>query len=135
MGRKKAAQQEEILTHPVIFRVTEDAWKKLDKIRANSDCRTVGEVVRRILSRQEVIYFHKDASMDAPMENLVTIKEEIRRIGININQVTRYLNATKTDDEKNTHAGKVAELFNQIEPKIGVLLSLISQLAKKWLQR
>lgn len=135
MGRKKAAQPEEILTHPVIFRVTEEAWKKLDKIRANSDCRTVGEVVRRILSKQEIIYFHKDVSMDGPMENLVTIKEEIRRIGTNINQVTRYLNTTKKDDDRNSQAAKVADLFSQIEPKISVLLSLISQLAKKWLQR
>lgn len=135
MGRKKLNEPAEVLTHHLSFRVTEDDWNKLDKIRKNSDCRTLGEVIRRILSSQQITYFHKDATMDGPMENLSSIREELRRIGININQVTRYFNACKSDGQKDGYAGKVADLFSSVEPKVNLLLSLISQLSKKWLQR
>lgn len=135
MGRKKLKQQSEVLSHHVSFRITEAERQELDRLCRQSDCRTLGEVVRRILSKQEIIYFHKDATMDAPMETLSTIREELRRIGININQVTRYFNSCKTDAEKSTSGLKVAELFASTMPQLKIVMNLIAQMSRRWLQK
>ena len=135
MGRKKLGEPKEVLTKHVSFRVNQADWLQLERLRKQSDCRTIGEVVRRILSKREIVYFHKDASMDAPMEALSAVREELRRIGININQVTRYFNSCKTDSEKNSYGMKVAELFVSVEPNVKILMALIAQMSRKWLQK
>ena len=135
MGRKKLAEPKEVLTKHVSFRVNEADWQQLERLRKQSDCRTIGEVVRRILSKQEIVYFHKDASMDAPMEVLAVICEELRRIGININQVTRYFNSCKSDIEKNSYGLKVAELYASVAPQFEILMNLIAQMSRRWLQK
>lgn len=123
------------MTKHVSFRVAEAEHQKLEQLCKQSDCRTIGEVVRRILSSQQIVYFHKDASMDAPMETLSEIREELRRIGININQVTRYFNSCKTDAEKNSYGMKVAALFVSVEPQLKIVMALIAQMSRKWLQK
>jgi MobC-like protein len=135
MGRKKLAEPKEVLTKHVSFRVNQADWLQLERLRKQSDCRTIGEVVRRILSKREIVYFHKDASMDAPMEALSSVREELRRIGININQVTRYFNSCKSDLEKNSYGIKVAELFASVEPQVKILMNLIAQMSRRWLQK
>jgi hypothetical protein len=135
MGRKKIAVPEKVLTKHVSFRVTEADWKQFEQLRKQTDCRTIGEVVRRILSRREIIYFHKDATMDAPMETLSAIREELRRIGVNINQVARYFNSCKSDTEKNNYGMKIAEMFASLAPQIKILMALIAQMSRRWLQR
>jgi hypothetical protein len=135
MGRRKANQPDDNLTQVIMLRVTENAWRKLENIRLNSDCQTVPEVIRRIIEKDKVIYYHKDASMDAPMEVLIGIQKELRAIGNNINQITRQLNGSMSEGQRWYHVKRAAVYYKQVDTKVSLLLSLISQLAKKWLQK
>lgn len=135
MGRRKAGDPDDNLTEVVMLRLTLTTYQKLDEIRRNSDCRTVPEVVRRILSKEQIIYYHKDAAMDGPMEILSGIRDELRAIGVNINQVTRYFNRSVTDGQRAHHLQITLEHYKQVDAKVGLLLTLISQLAKTWLQK
>jgi hypothetical protein len=135
MGRRKAPHQEDNLTKVVLVRVTGDTYAKLEKIRFNSDCRTVPEVVRRIIEKEKIIYYHKDASMDAPMEAMIRIQKELKSIGINTNQVTRYFNGSKTEGQRWHYLQVILSEYKQIDTRVALLLSLISRLAKKWLQK
>lgn len=135
MGRRKANQPDDNLTQVIMLRVTENAWQKLENIRLNSDCQTVPEVIRRILEKDKIIYYHKDASMDAPMEVLIGIQKELKAIGNNINQITRQLNGSMSDGQRWYHVKRAAVYYKQVDTKVSLLLSLISQLAKKWLQK
>jgi hypothetical protein len=135
MGRKKAANIDEMLTEIIMLRVTKATWDKLENIRSKSDCRTIPEVARRIIDREKIIFFHKDASMDAPMEVLISIQKELKAIGVNINQVTRNFNNMAGERERWYQVKRAAQYYSQVDTKVSLLLTLISQLAKKWLQK
>lgn len=134
MSRKKAPNQDSLLSRPIIVRLTEKQFKKLEKIRLKSDIKTMGEVVRRILNNRPIKLLHKDISMNQPMEEMALIRKEIKSIGVNINQQTYRFHISQSDTERAFHANKTAETYKTIEPKIDRLLSMISKLAEKWLQ-
>ena len=135
MGRKKAANTDEMLTEIIMLRVTKNTYDKLENIRSKSDCRTMPEVVRRIIDREKIIFFHKDASMDAPMEILIGIQKELKAIGLNINQVTRNFNSIAGERQRWYQIKRAAEYYRQVDSRVSLLLTMISQLAKKWLQK
>lgn len=134
MSRRKATDQDSILSHPIIVRLTENQFKKLDKIRKESDIKTIGEVVRKILTNRPIKLLHKDISMNQPMEEMALIRKEIKSIGVNINQQTHRFHISQSDTERSFHAIKTSETYKSMEPKIDRLLSIISKLAEKWLQ-
>ncbi|MEZ2338821.1 mobilization protein [Mucilaginibacter sp. RCC_168] len=135
MSRKKAEDQDELLSHPIIMRVSEGQFKKLEKIQANSNCQSLGEVVRKILQRQRILYFHKDISLNGPMEELSSIRKELKAIGININQLTRSFHISRHEAQKNFFILKVAERYEKVEEKVDRLLIIVSQLSVEWLQK
>jgi hypothetical protein len=135
MPRKKSPKPEELLTHPVILRVTKTAFERLEKLQAESDCGSVGEVARKILSNDRIQLFYKDISMNGPMEEMALIRKELKAIGVNINQITRSFNTDKLGRYKDYHTRKVAEQYQLVGNKVDRLLAMISQLAEKWLQR
>jgi len=135
MGRKKAPHPGDNLTEVIMLRVSSATYQKLENIRRNSDCQTVPEIVRRIIEKQKITWYHKDAAMDAPMEILTAIQKELKAIGININQVTRRLNSMATDQGRWYQVKQATQYYGQVDARVGLLLSLISQLAKKWLQK
>ncbi|RZM00698.1 MAG: plasmid mobilization relaxosome protein MobC [Pedobacter sp.] len=73
--------------------------------------------------------------MDAPMEEMALIRRELKAIGININQQTRYFNACKSHGEKQYHADQTLIQFQKVEKKTERLIQLISTLAEKWLRK
>jgi hypothetical protein len=133
MGRKKASDQTDLLVHPLIVRVDVKTFGKLQRLMKDSGCRTLGEVARKILLNERINCFYRDESLSAPMEELALIRKEIKAIGVNINQQTRYFNACKSASEKAFYAMKTSGLYSNIDGKIEKLLSLVSKLAVKWL--
>ena len=134
MSRKKAKDQDSILSHPIIVRLTENQFNKLEKIRLQSDIKTIGEIVRKILTNRPIKLHHKDVTMNQPMEEMALIRKEIKSIGVNINQQTHRFHISQNDTERSFHAIKTAETYKSMEPKIDRLLAIISKLAQKWLQ-
>ncbi|MBB5638247.1 hypothetical protein HDE68_004176 [Pedobacter cryoconitis] len=135
MARRKAKDQDKILSHPIIIRLTEQQYKKVADLWLNSDCRSIGEVVRKIIANRPIKLLHKDISMNAPMEEMALIRKEIKRIGVNINQQTHSFHISQNPIERSFHSSKTAETYKAIEPKIERLMELISKLAEKWLQK
>ncbi|QEC53622.1 hypothetical protein EDD80_12512 [Anseongella ginsenosidimutans] len=135
MPRKPLKDPENLLNHTLIIRVTENQHKKLKKIAGESDCHSIAEVTRRILAGKKIILFHKDISLNAPMEELTTIRKELKAIGININQQTRYFHASRSAAERAFYVNRTANQYKHIESKVDRLLQLITQLTQKWLQK
>ncbi len=135
MPRKKATDQDELFIVPVRTRVTKATAERLEKLRVFSDCHSIGEMARRILSGGTITIFHKDASMDDAMEQLVLIRRELKAIGINMNQVTRSYHQSRNENTKAYYALKLAAQYQEAATRINLLLSLISQLSKKWLAK
>jgi hypothetical protein len=133
MPRKKANDQDELFTVPVRTRVTAATADRLEKLRADSDCHSIGELARRILSGGTITIFQKDATMDGPMEQLAGIRKELKAIGVNMNQVTKSFHYTNDENSKAYYAHKLAGQYQDAAGQISLLLSLISQLSQKWL--
>ena len=123
-----------LLTRPIVIRLTEEAYGRLEKMVSDSDCVTVGEAARKILANQKITILHRDVSMDAHMEELAGIRKELRHIGININQVTRHFHSSGDDRSKLIDAMRITDLYKKVDEKVESLMSIVSKLAKKWLQ-
>jgi len=133
MPRNKAKDQDSLLVHSIILRVNDATKKRLEKLLQESNCKSIGEVARKILTRERINCFRRDVSMNAPMEELALIRKELKSIGININQQTRYFNACKSDAEKQFHANRTLDLYVKVDAKMERLFTIISKLASKWL--
>ncbi|WEK17884.1 MAG: mobilization protein [Candidatus Pedobacter colombiensis] len=134
MSISKAKDNESILSHTIVVRITASQYEKLEKISKLSDSRTIANVVRKILANRPIKLLHKDISMNAPMEEMALIRKEIKSIGVNINQQTHRYHASTSETERSFHSIKTAETYKSIEPKIDQLMMIISKLAEKWLQ-
>jgi hypothetical protein len=136
MPRKKQQDQETLLSHNLIIRVSKPIYERLDKIHKESDCQSIAEVARKILSNKKIKCFYIDISMNAPMEELVSIRKEIKAIGVNINQITRSFNQEKSAEiNRAFYVMKVADLYKKVDLKVDRLLVLIAKLTEKWLQK
>jgi len=133
MGRK--LKQRERLAKIFSVRVSERFYNRLEEIRKNSNCQYIGEVARRILYREEIIWYHKDASMDSTLAELALIRKELNSIGININQVTRHFHSADTTNQKVFQALKIAEEYKKIGQKLERVMDVTAEITKKWLQR
>lgn len=132
MGRRKVKHTDQLLTRPILFRVSEPEYERLDKLRRESDCHSLGEVIRRILQHKPITLFHRDRSLEGPLEELARIREELRAIGVNINQLTRHFHGSTHAPQRLQLAHQVLTRYQQVEGKVRLLLTLISQLASKW---
>ncbi|PWS28496.1 mobilization protein [Pedobacter yonginense] len=135
MPRKRATNQDALLTKNVIVRITETTFNKLEKMRVESGSASMAEVIRRILSNRKIKLLHQDNSLNAPMEEMALIRKELKAIGININQITRTFNQDKVETHRAFYVMKVAELYKNVDERVEKLLVIISQLAEKWLQK
>jgi len=70
------------------------------------------------------------------MEELASRRKELKAIGININQITRSFNKEKSkESRRQNYVLHVAGLHEKVDVKVERLLSLVSELIEKWLQK
>lgn len=135
MGRKTTADTTEPLTQLVGLRLSQTDYDKYNGICEKSNCGSVAEVVRRILTGKSITLYQKDATMDGPMEQLTAIRQELKAIGQNINQVTRNFHVSTFDSQRHYQLHNALAEYKKLEAKVNLLMALISQLSKQWLQK
>lgn len=135
MPRKKNADPDKILSRVLRIRLTDAAFKRLEKISKSSDCHTVGEAARRILCKEKITLFYKDITLNSTMEELALIRKELRAIGININQITKAFHSDKRENSQLFQVNKVIKLYEKVDDMTDILLILINRLGEKWLPR
>ncbi|CAM4207702.1 mobilisation protein (MobC) [Pedobacter westerhofensis] len=135
MPRNKSAHPENILTRVLRIRLTDAAYKRLEKISKSSDCQTIGEAARKILSKEKITLFYKDMTLNSTMEELAVIRKELRAIGININQITKAFHSDKRENMQLLQVSKVVRLYEKVDGKTDTLLVMINSLAERWLPR
>ncbi|MEZ4945124.1 MAG: plasmid mobilization relaxosome protein MobC [Cyclobacteriaceae bacterium] len=133
MGRRRSSK--EGLTRIFSVRVSDRYYKRLEEIKKNSNCQYIGEVARRILYREEIVWYHKDASMDSTVAELTLIRKELNAIGININQITRHFHSADIPNQKIFHALKIVDEYKKVGQKLEKVMSVTSEITKKWLRR
>ncbi len=124
------------LDYPLRTRVNKNTYERMEKILKESNCQTIGEVARKLITREKINCFFKDITMNAPMEELASIRKELKSIGVNINQITRSFNQEKSKEaQRQYYVLQVAELYKKVDIKVERLLYLVAELTEKWLQK
>jgi hypothetical protein len=121
---------EEPLNHLIGVRVSEAFYNKLEGLRENSNCQTLGEFARMILQKEEIIWYHKDSSSDNVTVELTAIRKELKSIGTNINQVTRYFNGSTIPNQKIFDALKILDEYKKVTSQVDKLLTLLDNILK-----
>lgn len=121
---------EEPLNHLIGVRVSEAFYNKLEGLRKNSNCQTLGEFARMILQNEEIIWYHKDASSDTVTVELTAIRKELKAIGTNVNQVTRYFNGSTIPNQKIFDALKILDEYKKVTSQVDKLLTLLDNILK-----
>jgi|SRR5688572_6352568 hypothetical protein len=135
MGRKTIQDTTALLRHPVRTRLDDKAYKKLEDLLASSNCQSIGQLVRKILSNKRITVYHKDISLEGPVQQLIQIRNELRAIGVNINQITHHFHTAESNNQRMFDALKVAESYREVGDKVNVLVEMVAKLGEKWLQR
>jgi len=134
MPRKKSKNQNERLTHPIIFRVNEFTYKRLEKIQTHSNCQSIGEVARNIILKEKILMLTRDVTMNAPMEELASIRKELKAIGVNINQQTRHFHTSENEAQRSFYFMRTIDLYKNVGEKVDRLLEIITKMSLKWLR-
>ena len=132
MAKQETTKYENRLT----IRLTRAEQQQLEKLLANSAFnRNMSELLREMIFSKKLTVKTYDASLVELTEELAGIKKELRAIGVNINQVTRYFHGTHDPGEKRFYARRIATACGEVSGITGRALDLMSELGKKWSQR
>jgi Arc/MetJ-type ribon-helix-helix transcriptional regulator len=134
MTRRKADPSVK-LTRKLTIHLSQSYYEKLERWLSHSNCRTASELVRAILYREQINWYHKDASLESTAIELAAIRKELNAIGKNINQITHSFHATDIPNQKMFHALKVADEYKKVGNKVDELLRMVSEISKTWLQK
>ena len=128
MSRRKV-KDDDRLTRKIGLRVSAPFYDEMKTLLTKSNCRSIAELARRILYRKQIIIFTKDATMDATAAELAGIKKELRSIGVNINQVTKYFNSKAIPAAKILDALKILDESKKVSKKCDQVLAGIDKVA------
>lgn len=133
MGRKKLSEDKK-LKYEIKTRVSEAKYRELQSM-LNPELHTLdmSRLVRNILYNRKIRVYTYDCTMDKVMEELCSIRLELKAIGININQMTRAFNIYRGPKQREIFARLGFQKYMIIEQKVGRLLEIVSELAQKWL--
>src|SRR5580658_2562616 len=131
--RDKRKNRPRNLPHFLSTAVDDPTYLKLRGLLDQNPGNDMSNLIRTILTDRPVRVFTRDTTYDNLLDELARIRTEIRRIGVNINQVTRQVNSFPEPQRKTFYAKLAFDQYAAIELKIDRLLVITAQLARKWL--
>ncbi|QES88516.1 plasmid mobilization protein [Rhizosphaericola mali] len=102
---------------------------------ASSTERKISTYARKLILGQPVILKVRNASTDAFIQELNTLKRELSAIGSNFNQVVKNINTLKDSPEGRIWFPLALENQKRLIEKISVIQEQIQQFARQWLQK
>ena len=116
-------------TRKISLRLSENALNIFDEEVNRMGLRSRSALIRLLMSqKKERIKVVKVCISDEITKDLI---REINRIGVNINQIARKLNALKIGEDITPSLAKLGELQEQLEKKVDSILNLPPQKNKE----
>lgn len=134
MTRRKV-DETDLLIHKIGLRVSDPFYKKMEGWLSQSNCQSMAELARLILYKEEIIWYRKDITTESVAVELTGIRKELKAIGTNINQVTRYFNGTTIPSQKIFEALKILDEYKKVSDKVDRTIMNIDELSDKWLSK
>ena len=76
----------------------------------------------------------RDTGMNLPMEELASIRKELKSIGININQQTRHFHTSENEAQRAFYFMRTSDLYKNVGDKVDHLIEMITKMSLKWLR-
>lgn len=131
---RKKVKDKDALKYDIKLRVNQWHYDRLCQLLSRSHYKNMSELLRDIVCERQVITYTRDESFGAVMEELSHIRTELNAIGTNINQAVKQINKTIDKNKMLLLGLEVSDQLREMEQQNNKLFSIISQLAKKWLQ-
>ena len=131
MTRKRISNREELLSYKVGVRFDEKTYNKLKVWVQQTNASSIGELVRKIVTKEPFTFYTKDSTMEEPTNELIKIRNELNKIGVNINQITTSYH-TDEETRKAFHALKIVEQYKEVGKKINLIWNLVTDMQRKW---
>ena len=127
--------REELLKYKVGVRFDEKTYNKLKMWVEQTNASSVGELVRKIITKENVTFYVRDISMEEPTAELIRIRKEINAIGVNINQLTQEYHNASSFDQKLGPALKMHSLYQKVTDKVNEVWKEVNEMSRKWSAR
>ena len=119
------------LNYPIrkTIRFTPTEVEKLEiLLKRNVYCQTVSELVREVLFKRKLTINTRNESLEKVLVELGLLRNELNKIGVNINQVTHYFHMQADPKERVFFIKELLPHFERTKAKIDALHSLIEGL-------
>lgn len=121
-------------SHWVHLRLRAFEHEKLVRKYRATTCRTMSDFVRAKLFQKPVTLRVYNASLDAALQELSLLREELRAVGNNLNQVTRHINANPALGNDNHWRSGFFTARSELMLRLEALSGQLTDLAALWLQ-
>lgn len=131
--RKGQTKGDKKLQHSIRTRITDKRYQEIKALVDKTKDESIAGAVRKIIMNRPIRIFVHDETHSLLLEELAATRSELKAIGVNINQMTRYFNTYPEDDRKRFYAKIGLTQFIQMETKMNWLTTRISELCEVWL--
>ena len=116
------------------IRFTEKELDSLQKKFRNSTSSQLSHYMREVLLNRPVTIRYRNESLDACMEELIAMKQELNAIGNNLNQVVKKLHTLTQIPEFRQWIAMQEEIQQELVDRTKRIEEAISKMSEKWLQ-
>ena len=95
-------------------------------------CQTISELVREMLFKRKLTVNTRDESLEKACVELGLLRNELNKIGVNINQITHFFHMKAEPKERLFFVKEMLPHFERTKAKIDALHSLIEGLKMFW---
>ena len=115
-------------------RFTPTEYEKLEKKFQNTTSSQLSHYVRNVLLEKPIVIKYRNQSLDAFMEEIILLKQELNAIGNNFNQAVKKLHTLKQIPEFRTWLTTNEATQQLLLQHTNSIEQRISQFSDKWLQ-
>ena len=121
-------------TKVVHVRFTEKEYETLTKKFERTTSNQLSHYIRSVLLQRPVVVKYRNESLDAFMEELINIKQELNAMGNNFNQAVKKLHVLKQIPEFREWIAKNEVMYDKLLQETSSVEKRIAQISDKWLQ-
>lgn len=97
-------------------------------LKRSAFCQTISELVRDVLFKRKLTLNTRNESLETTLVELGLLRNELNKIGVNVNQITHYFHMQADQKERQFFVKEMLPHFEKTKAKIDSLHGLIEDL-------
>lgn len=114
-------------------RISESRYQELLGVLEKDSSLTMSELIRRILQNQPIRIQVKERGVSDLMEILISIEGQLKKIGVNLNQVVKSFHGNSSSIEKFLLGKKLLAFQHNLDKELKLLDGVLAKIQMRWL--